>query len=108
MNSDSDRLRAALVGYQQKHAEVMGRIRNIERLLFGSHTRSTTSARARADEPTPATRRPTAKKLIAAAQKKLWAGFHKLKAKPATKTATNKAARLKDQEGLSPGTQSAV
>jgi hypothetical protein len=87
-------LEMALVGFQQKHAEVVESIRNIQRQLG---TRSTGAPRTQTDDGAKPRRTMSAaaRKRIAVAQKKRWAEYNKKKAegsKPAAKKATAKNA----------------
>jgi hypothetical protein len=88
-NNVTSILEMALVGFQQKHAEVTESITNIQRQLG---TRPI-SARVQSDGVKPKrTMSAAARKRIAAAQKKRWAAFHQSKEKPASKPAAKKAA----------------
>jgi len=78
LSKDASLLQAALVGYQQRRAEIDRAIAEINAKLGGKIIASPAldGQRARRRKPLSA----AARKRIAAAQKKRWAAYHKQKA----------------------------
>ena len=77
--NDHALLHAALIGYQHQADQLAGKIADIQRQLGG---KSPAAASKAAAAPAPGKKRSmsaAARKRIAAAQKKRWAEYHKLK-----------------------------
>ncbi len=76
---DADLLRAALIGYEQKLAELEATIAGIKKQIGGGGApRKAAAVAPEGDKPAKKRRvmSPTARKRIADAQKKRWAAYH--------------------------------
>jgi hypothetical protein len=88
---DVETLRAALIGFEHRKAEVEAKMAEIRRQIGGGPKVSATAAPA--SEEAPRTRRKmsaSARKRIAAAQKKRWAAFHASTGAPSKRAAATK------------------
>jgi hypothetical protein len=81
--NDHALLQAALIGYQHQAEQLAGKIADIRRQLGGKSPAAASKAAAATDTaPAPGKKRSmsaAARKRIAAAQRKRWAEYHKLK-----------------------------
>jgi hypothetical protein len=86
---DTELLEAALIGYQQKRAEIERKIAEL-RSQIGGHPAAKPASAAAGEAPAPKKRTMSAaaRRRIALAQKKRWAAY---KAGPAVKSAAPKA-----------------
>ena len=81
---DAPTLRAALIGYEHQISELKAKAAEVQRQLSGRVTKgSSPPASSDAAQGTRRKMSATARKRIAAAQKKRWAAFHAAKQKPA-------------------------